>query len=186
VAYLTGLSDNELLEKARSGDKTAFSALVERHQRTVASTVIGMLGAGDDAEDVGQTVFIRFYHAMNDFRGEAQLATYLTRIAINLSLNELKRRQRRNMFFFRPNDENHHYDIADKEDHESVQDTKDIVNKALQELDPKFRSVAVLRLIQGYSTKETADILKLPMGTVLSRLARAQEKLKELLKHLIE
>jgi len=186
VAYLTGLSDNELIESARAGNKSAFSALVERYQRTVASTVIGMLGAGDDAEDVGQTVFIRFYKAMNDFRGEAQLSTYLTRIAINLSLNELKRQQRRNLLFFRTNDEKQHYDIADKEDHQSEQDTKEIVNKALHELDPKFRSVAVLRLIQGYSTKETADILKLPVGTVLSRLARAQEKLKELLKHLIE
>lgn len=186
MAYLTGLSDNELIDKARAGDKSAFSVLVERHQHTVAATVKGMLGAGDDAEDVGQTVFIRFYNAMNDFRGEAQLATYLTRIAINLSLNELKRQQRRNLFFFRSNDENQHYDIADKEDHQSEQDTKEIVNKALQTLDPKFRSVAVLRLIQGYSTKETAEMLKLPMGTVLSRLSRAQEKLKELLKHLIE
>ena len=186
MAYLTGLSDNELIEKARAGDKAAFSALVERHQRPVASTVTGMLGAGDDAEDVGQTVFIRFYNAMNDFRGEAQLSTYLTRIAINLSLNELKRRQRRNLFFFRPTDENQHFEVAEREDHESGQDTKEIVNKALQALDPKFRSVVVLRLIQGYSTKETADILQLPLGTVLSRLARAQEKLKELLKHLIE
>lgn len=186
MAYNTGLSDNELIESARAGDKSAFSALVERHQRTVATTVIGMLGAGDDAEDVGQTVFIRFYNALNDFRGEAQLSTYLTRIAINLSLNELKRQQRRNLFFFRPNGENQHYDIPEREDHESERDTKEIVNKALQALDPKFRSVAVLRLIQGYSTKETAEILKLPVGTVLSRLARAQEKLKELLKHLIE
>mgnify|MGYP000985142752 CR=1 FL=1 len=182
----TGLSDNELIERSRAGDKAAFSVLVQRHQKTVATAVIGMLGSGDDAEDVGQTVFIRFYKALNDFRGEAQLSTYLTRIAINLSLNEIKRRQRRNMFFLRPNDDREYYNLADNEDVESGKDTKEIVNKALQALDPKFRSVAVLRLIQGYSTKETANILKLPMGTVLSRLARAQEKLKELLKHLIE
>lgn len=186
MAHNTGLSDNELIERSRAGDKAAFSALVQKHQQTVATTVIGMLGSGDDAEDVGQTVFIRFYKALNDFRGEAQLSTYLTRIAINLSLNEIKRRQRQNMFFLRPNDDKEYHNLADAEDVESEKDTKEIVNKALQALDTKFRSVAVLRLIQGYSTKETADILKLPLGTVLSRLARAQEKLKELLKHLIE
>jgi RNA polymerase sigma-70 factor (ECF subfamily) len=186
LAQNTGLSDIELIERSGAGDKAAFSALVKRHQQTVATTIIGMLGAGDDAEDVGQTVFIRFYHAMNDFRGEAQLSTYLTRIAINLSLNEIKRQKRRSMLFFRPTDGKQHFNIADEVDQESEKDTKEIVNKALQALDPKFRSVAVLRWIQGYSTKETAEILKLPVGTVLSRLARAQEKLKELLKHLIE
>jgi len=56
------------------------------------------------------------------------------------------------------------------------------VNYALQELEVKFRSVVILRMIQGYSTKETSQILKIPQGTVLSRLARAQDKLKEILK----
>jgi len=61
-------------------------------------------------------------------------------------------------------------------------DTKEVVQKALQQLEPEFRSVVVLRMIEGYSTKETAELLKLPLGTVLSRLSRAQTKLKGLLK----
>ena len=56
-----------------------------------------------------------------------------------------------------------------------------LIQRAIQKLDPKFRSVIVLRLMDGYSTTETAEILKIPTGTVLSRLARAQKKLKELL-----
>ncbi len=60
-------------------------------------------------------------------------------------------------------------------------DNKRIVQMGLEKLDPKLRSVIVLRLIDGYSTKETATILNLPLGTVLSRLARAQMKLKEIL-----
>ncbi len=180
------LNDNELVEMARAGDKPAFSALVVRHERTVAATVIGMLGAGDDAEDVGQSVFIRFYKALNDFRGEAALSTYLTRIAINLSLNEIKRRQRRNLFFYRPISAETDFNLKDSTNWEEASDTKEIVNKALQTLEPKFRSVVVLRLMHGYSTDETAKILKLPLGTVLSRLSRAQEKLKTVLKQIID
>ena len=182
----SGLEDQDLMEKAKNGDKTAFSTLVRKYEQTVAGVVIGMLGRGEDAEDVGQNVFIRFYKALNDYRGEAALATYLTRIAINLSLNELKRRQRRNMFIFKPAADGHELEIKDGQDRQDEQDTKQAVDEALQKLEPKFRSVVVLRMLQGYSTKETAEILKLPLGTVLSRLARAQGKLKILLKYLIE
>ena len=177
--------DRDIVEKARDGDKAAFSALVRRYEQTVAGVVIGMLGRGEDAEDVGQNVFIRFYKALGDYRGEASLGTYLTRIAINLSLNELKRRQRRNLFIYKPASDGHELEIKDEQDRQDEQDTKQAVNDALQKLEPKFRSVVVLRMLQGYSTKETAEILRIPLGTVLSRLARAQEKLKELLKYLI-
>ncbi len=180
------LEDRELVGKARNGDKAAFSMLVRKYEQTVAGVVIGMLGPGEDAEDVGQNVFIRFYKAIDDFRGESSLGTYLTRIAINLSLNELKRQQRRNMFFIKTSPGSPEYDIKDEQDRQDEYDTRQAVQQALPQLDPKFRSVVVLRMLQGYSTKETAQILKLPPGTVLSRLARAQDKLKDLLKYLID
>jgi RNA polymerase sigma-70 factor (ECF subfamily) len=131
-------------------------------------------------------VFIRFYNALKDFREESSLATYLTRIAINLSLNEIKKRKRRNMFVVSRRNDEPEPDLADEMDESQAYDAKEAVNKALQQLEPKFRSVVVLRMLQGYSTAETAKILKLPTGTVLSRLARAQDKLREILKHLIE
>jgi len=177
--------DLKLIEKVKGGNKAAFSHLVRKYESVVAATVIGMLGHGDDAEDVGQNVFIRFYNAIGDFRGEASLSTYLTRIAINLSLNEIKRRKRRNMFIVGRRDEDVEIDFPDTNNEPEAYDTKEAVNKALQHLEPKFRSVVVLRMLQGYSTAETAKILNLPLGTVLSRLSRAQDKLKELLKHLI-
>ncbi len=182
----SGIEDQELVEKAKGGDKVAFSMLVRKYEQTVAAVVIGMLGDSADAEDVGQNVFIRFYKALGDYRGEAALGTYLTRIAINLSLNELKRRQRMNLFFFRPAADSPGLDLKDEQNRQDEYDTKQAVHHALQQLEPKFRSVVVLRMLQGYSTKETAEILKLPLGTVLSRLSRAQDKLKELLKYLIE
>ena len=65
-------------------------------------------------------------------------------------------------------------------------DNRELIQRAIQELSPKFRSAIILRLIDGYSTEETANILKVPIGTVLSRLARAQKKLKEILSPMLE
>ena len=174
-----------LIQRVKDGDKAAFSNLVRKYESVVAATVIGMLGQGDDAEDVGQNVFIRFYNAIGDFRGEASLSTYLTRIAINLSLNEIKRRKRRNMFIIGRRDEDVEIELRDTDNVTEDYDTKEAVNLALQQLEQKFKRVVVIRMLQGYSTAETAKILKLPLGTVLSRLSRAQGKLKILLKHLI-
>jgi RNA polymerase sigma-70 factor (ECF subfamily) len=174
------LTDEELIRRAREGDDEAFGDLVRRYEPLVAGTVIGILGRCSEADDVGQETFIRLYRSLKRFRGESKLGTYLTRIAINLSLNELKRRQRRTKRFFRkPVDEIH--DLPDEKAAAEPNEDKEIVQKAIAQLETKFRSVIVLRLIDGYSTEETAKILKIPVGTVLSRLSRAQQKLKELL-----
>jgi RNA polymerase sigma-70 factor (ECF subfamily) len=146
----------------------------------VAATVIGMLGHCTEAEDIGQETFIRFYKSMDKFRGDSSISTYLTRIAINLSLNEIKRRQRRSKFISNTSEEGMD-NIPEKSVSKNKSETKEIVQLAIQKLDPKFRAVLVLRLILGYTTEETAKLLKLPMGTVLSRLTRAQMKLKDIL-----
>jgi len=181
MPHVSTTPDDQLIAAARSGSLEAFGKLVERYEGRVASTVIGMVGDCAEADDIGQEVFIRFYHAMGRFRGESKLETYLTRIAINLCLNELKRRKRHQFLFVRsasaPEAEASYQDPG-HDQHEQ----KRIVDRALQELKPEFRSVIVLRLIDGYSTEETAHILNIPVGTVLSRLARAQEKLKQHLK----
>lgn len=147
----------------------------------MAATVIGMLGYCQEAEDVGQETFLRFYQSLGKFRGESSVGTYLTRIAINLSLNEIRRRQQRRKFFFSRTDDTME-NVPDLNNPREQKETKQIVQQGLQKLDPKFRTVLVLRLIDGYSTEETAQMLNLPVGTVLSRLARAQMKLRDILK----
>ncbi len=176
-------TDAQLLREAREGSGDSFKELVRRYESRVAATVVGMLGRCPEADDVGQETFIRFYKAMHDFRGDAELGTYLTRIAINLSLNELKRRKRRFQVFPKSTDSVH--DMTDDSINPDAGDTKAVINKALQKLEPDFRSVVVLRLIQGYSTKEAAGMLNIPEGTVLSRLSRAQLKLKKILEPLM-
>ena len=173
------MTDQELIKNTQSGDDQAFEELVKRYEQRVAATVIGMLGDCPEADDVGQETFIRFYNNIHQFRGDSSVGTYLTRIAMNLSLNEIKRRKRRSLFFQRQREND--YNISDYTDANSDFENKELMQRALQKLDSNFRSVLALRLIDGYSTAETARILKLPIGTVLSRLARAQKKLKELL-----
>lgn len=178
------LNDQELITNARNGDSDAFKELIKKYEHQVAATVIGMLGYCTEAEDIGQETFIRFYNSLDKFRGDASVGTYLTRIAINLSLNELKRRKRqRKLFFSRSNDNIEN--VPDTKESNNKKEINELVRLGIQKLEPKFRTVLVLRLIDGYSTQETAQTLNLPVGTVLSRLARAQMKLKEILKPLL-
>jgi RNA polymerase sigma-70 factor (ECF subfamily) len=130
-----------------------------------------MLGTIPEAEDVGQEVFIRFYDALGKFRGDSQVSTYLVRIAINLSLNELKRKKRASL-------RHTSIEAAAGKRTENTMDLKEQLQYEFSRLDPDFQAVATLRLIEGYSTEETAQILGIPLGTVLSRLARAQQKLR--------
>lgn len=168
---------------ARGGDHLAFGEIVSRYKGLVAKTVIGMVGDNDEADDVGQEVFIRFYKSMDKFRGDSSLGTYLTRISINLSLNHLNAKNKRRMFSLsKPNDEGSKIlEIESEDNFGDNMDAKEIIQKALEKLDIKLRSVVILRMIEGYSTKETADMLDVPLGTVLSRLKRAQDKLKEVI-----
>jgi len=180
-------SDADLIARARDGDDRAFAMLVERYESAVAATVIGMLGRGDDADDVGQETFIRFHRALGNFRGESSLKTYLVHIAMNLSLNALKRRRRSLLRFVSRDDADDEIrnlpeprvgpsgDVDASELHE-------FVRAAVARLGEKHRAVVVLRLFHDYSTRETAELLGLPEGTVLSRLSRAMKELESLLR----
>jgi len=178
------LTDQEIIKRVLSGETDLYREIILKYESQVASVIFGMIGKTQEAEDVGQETFIRFYKNLKNFRGDSGVGTYLTRIAINLSLNEIKRRKRKNtMFVF---GENENLEIPDKSNSSDNKEDKDLIHKAIQNLNPKFRSVIVLRLIEGYSTKETAKLLKVPVGTVLSRLTRAQKKLKEMLSPIME
>jgi RNA polymerase sigma-70 factor, ECF subfamily len=173
-------SDVELIARARVGDDRAFGVLVDRYQGAVAATVIGMLGRGDDADDVGQETFIRFHRALDRFRGESSLKTYLVHIAMNLSLNALKRR-RRSLLRFVSRDE-HEMDLPETrigpDGDVDASELQLLVRRAVARLNEKHRAVVVLRLFQDCSTRETARILGVPEGTVLSRLSRAMKDLE--------
>jgi RNA polymerase sigma-70 factor, ECF subfamily len=176
--------ETDLVTASLNGDKRAFGEIVTRHQKMVARTVKGMLGDSVFADDIGQEVFIKLYNSLSEFRGDAKLSTYIQKIAVNLTLNEIKRRKRFfSMFSQRGNNEMYEFEVADRDDEER-KEASELVNKALLAMDPKFRIILTMRMLQGYSTKETSEILDLPLGTVLSRLSRAQEQLRNILEKL--
>jgi RNA polymerase sigma-70 factor (ECF subfamily) len=176
-------TDQALLERARAGDQRAFQSLVERYEGKVAATVIGMLGHTPEADDVGQETFIRLYQSLDKFRGEASLGTYVTRIAINQSLKALKRRQTwRQRFLSRDAAETPLAEPAVPAGQQvDARERAALVHAALQRLTPEHRAVVVLRMLEGYSTNGTADLLGIPPGTVMSRLSRGLDKLEHLL-----
>lgn len=186
VSSLTALDDGALIERARRGEDRAFQALVERYEGRVAATVIGMLGPGPEAEDIGQETFIRFYRSMERYRGDAALGTYLTRIAINLSLTALKRHKFKRRLFVASENTEHLQAVSSGSDvHETLESRLQIdrVRRAIDALEPRQRAVVVVRMIDGYSTREAAEILGVPNGTVMSRLSRAMTRLEGLLEN---
>jgi len=88
------LVEDELVKSSLEGDKNAFGEIVTRYQGMVARTIKGMLGDSVFSEDIGQEVFIKLYYSLSEFRGEAKLSTYIQKIAVNLTLNEIKKRKR--------------------------------------------------------------------------------------------
>ena len=176
-------SDDSLIDRARKGDQNAFRELLERHQQMVSRTVAGMLGASADVDDLVQEVFIRFYKTLDRFRGDAACSTYLTRIAINASLDALRRRKRMRLRFVSRDDETVTLPEPGFHDTETERfDRTELINLAMNKLKPHHRAVVVLRLVDGYSTlPKLPEILGIPQGTVLSRLSRATARLRDIL-----
>jgi RNA polymerase sigma-70 factor, ECF subfamily len=180
-------SDEDLLERSRAGEAAAFRQLVERFHGRLHATVLGMLGPGPDTEEVVQDTFLRFYRALHRFEGRASLATYLTRIAMNEALKVIQKRQRWNQRFLSRDDPERtprEPSLGPDLDRFDEAERAARIRAAVQTLKPDFRSVVVLRFLNGCSTDECARILDIPRGTVMSRLSRALDKLGPLLKPL--
>lgn len=174
-------SELHLIAALKRGEERAYTEVLNIHKQQIASTVIGMLGAIPEAEDVGQEVFVRFFRNIENFKGEAKISTYLTRIAINLSLNELKRRKRKWKVFYSGDYSEDKIQNSSFSETVEPDEKLDLLRRAILLLDEKYREVIVLRTTQDNSFKEIAAVLQIPIGTVLTRYSRAQKKLIELL-----
>ncbi len=183
MPHVVAPTDEELVERARGGDAFAFEQIIHRYEGQVAATVIGMMGRCPEAEDVGQETFIRLHAYLHKYRGDAALGTYIVRIAINQSLKALKRRKRQRQRFVRYDQEAERLSEPVVKGEEAIagRERARLVHRALEEISPAQRAVVTLRMLDGYSTRETAAILNIPEGTVMSRLSRGLEQLEKLL-----
>lgn len=171
-------TDEALIESTLSGNDSAFAILIQRHQALVATTAMSMLGDSNDAEEAGQETFIRLYRSLHRFKGESKLSTYVNRICINVCLNALKKRR---TFISRFLGVESIQDLDTENDLGKQLEEKELIQMAMMHLVPDQRTVVTLRMIEGYSTYETSEILGIPEGTVLSRLKRGLDKLKRIL-----
>lgn len=177
-------SDEGLVAAALEGDPAAFQQLVERWWRPVHRTVWRLVGHAEDAEDLTQEAFLRAYAALAHFDPQYRFGGWITRIATNLCLN-FRRRRAREAVVGSSSDEADAYfenvpDDGDGVSPETAAADREIgaqLWRAVDELPDEYRTVVVLRHVVELSYEEIAETLRLPMGTVKSRLARARRML---------
>jgi len=176
--------DPHLVDRLRRGDPRAFEELVIAYQHRVFGVALRMLRNRSEAEEIAQEVFLRVHRAVEDFRGEAKLSTWLYAITSRLCLNRLSSGERR---MAREGEESLERLRADTDPAAHVErvELEAALQRAITELPEERRIVVVLRDFEGLSYEEIAAALALELGTVRSRLHRARMDLKEKLERFL-
>ena len=172
--------DAPLVRRATAGDLGAFEQLVERHREVVVRVAARMVGS-QDAEDVSQDAFLRAFHRLADFRGDAPFRSWLLRIAHNASLDHLARRRPEPVDpeTFDASEESPQRPPAERLE---VRERIERLERKLHGLSPQHRVVLVLRDAEGLSYEEIADITATPLGSVKGRLHRARREFIDMLR----
>jgi RNA polymerase sigma-70 factor (ECF subfamily) len=178
--------DLKLVERSKEGDLAAFEELVRMYQKQIYNLGYRMMGNEEDASDITQEAFLKAYKSIKKFNAKSSFGTWIYRIAVNVCIDELRKRKKAKLYPIVHNDD------LDEKGHKLVVDTNDLpeermekretrkkVRQAINRLPEDHRAVIVLRDIQERSYQEIADILGLNIGTVKSRINRARSSLKE-------
>jgi RNA polymerase sigma-70 factor (ECF subfamily) len=179
--------ERALVQAAKRGDDSAFEELVRRYDRNVFRIAQHITQNREDAEDVVQEAFLKAYGNLARFQEQSKFYTWLVRIAVNEALMKLRRRKPERSVSLdeeiRSEDDSLPREIADWSPNPEQQYTqaelREILSKTIQGLPPGFRTVFVLRDVEGLSTEETAAALELSVPAVKSRLLRARLQLRE-------
>ena len=176
--------DDELVQRLRAGEETAYEALIARFQQPVYNLAFRLLNDPGDAGDVAQEVFLKVFRNVGHFRRQSSLKTWIYRITVNEAHN-----QRR--WFFRHRSREVGLDDEPDETRRAISDSarspfdytfdrerQILIENALARINPLFREVVVLRDIEDLSYEEIADVLQISLGTVKSRIMRGREALK--------
>ncbi len=174
--------DADILDACRRGDRSAFNLVVRRYQDRVYQVVQHIVSDPDDALDIAQEVFIKAFQKVADFRGDAQVFTWLYRIAVNLSLNHIRKKRLHTIFRM-------------TEEHHAVQDSSPIPSRTLEQeelrrlvqnavaaLPEKQKAVFILRYYEELSYEEIADILKTSIGGLKANYHHATKKIESYVK----
>ena len=177
-------TDEELLAVARAGDESAFGELIDRHADRLFRLACRMVGSAADAEDVVQETLMGAFEHMGRFGGRSTVRPWLTRILMRQAARCHRRRSRRKSVPFEEAGPDRSLAVGKEQ---SVSPVDEVgrrldVEAALRKLSPQHRAVVVLREFEGMSYDEMAAVLRVPQGTVESRLYRARRELKTILR----
>ena len=178
------MSDEELAQKAQEGDTEAFGELIGRYQDKLMRYARKFLLDPEDAQDIVQDIFIKAYENLRSFDATRRFSPWVYRIAHNEFINEIKKRQSRKTMFTMDFDTLFpHLQAAERADTAALErDTREMLEKHLEKVDPKYREPLVLYYIEGMDYREIAEIMHLPTSTVGVRLARARTILQKIAK----
>ena len=177
---LDQLSDQKLMAQLQDGNQAALETLLERYKSKLFNTIYRLIQDRETAEDILQETFLRVYRERKSYNPVYCFSTWVYTIALNLTKNELKRRSRWRFFGLAPN-QNHSRPKAGSDGHLNY-----VIEKAINKLPERYRAVFVLRDISQLSYEEIAESLRIPLGTVKSRVNRARLMLQEALKPKLE
>jgi RNA polymerase sigma-70 factor (ECF subfamily) len=181
------------LARLRAREERAFDMLVRAYERRVYALIVRMLGTPAEAQDVAQEVFVQVFRAIDQFRGESRLSTWIFRIAVNLTKNRALYLQRRHAGQGSENEDAHELgervplgaaakgtaaEVARPDQLVEGMQVERIVQAAIAELEPSFRECLLLREVEDMSYEEIAEVTGLPAGTVKSRIHRARGQVR--------
>jgi len=172
--------DSLLIERTLSGDRSAFSDLVTKYQDRLYSSMLGVTGSAEEAEDVVQDAFVRSYMKLDSFQQSSQFFTWLYRIAFNTALSRHRRRRSRvSLDHARETTGLEPIDDCGAPDEPMLRRERvDMVREAMAQLTEEHRTILVLREMEEHPYETIAEILEISIGTVRSRLSRARHQLK--------
>lgn len=170
-----------LIIKAKGGDMDAFESLVRKYQKPIYYLCYRMTGAHQAADDLSQDVFIKAYFALSRFKEEKNFFSWIRKIAVNHAINFLKVWAREKAMGGKEMRVSQNPDISPQEKPEETYERKLMVEtfkQALQELTAEQRAIFILKVYENQSYEQIASTMNIPQGTVMSRLSRARQKLK--------
>ncbi len=173
-----------LIEKAKSGNASAYEALVRNYQHRIYRLCLAMTGTHPAADDLAQETFLKAYLALARFKEGTNFSAWIRRIAVNSSLNYLKIRRREEPLGSRSGDNpGAVFSSKTETPHEQLlkNDIDRAVDTALKALPAKLRAVFVLHAVEGLKYEDIARTVGVPVGTVMSRLSRARSRLQKAL-----
>ena len=178
--------DAALIERCRAGDIAAFEPLVEKYRQRVWRLAYNVVRDREEAWDVAQEAFVRAWQALPNFRGQSAFYTWLFRIVMNVAADRLRARSARGRAFGTERIPEEDWDrvLVDQPDDArpdaaaAGSEQRARIEKALATLSADHRRIVILSDIEGLSYKEIAEVLEIPMGTVMSRLHNARKRLK--------